>query len=61
MGKTLNPGNLYLENTVHVYTTLGKVIFREEHKLLVCEHKIPTKISRHTWITASGEFRKLNN
>jgi hypothetical protein len=60
MGKTLNPGNLYLENTVHVYTTLGKVIFKY-HKLLVCEHKIPTKISRHKWNTVSGEFRKLNN
>ena len=48
MGKILNPGNLYLQNTVHAYTTLGKVIFTEEHILLVCEHKIPKKISRHT-------------
>jgi hypothetical protein len=61
MGKTVNPGKMYLENTVHVYTALGKVILREEHKLIVCENKIPTKTSRHTRNTVSGEFSKLNN
>jgi hypothetical protein len=55
----LYPGTSYLRNTV--YANLGKVIFREEHKLLMCENKIPTKISTPKCNTLSGEFRKLNN